>query len=132
MKVTQVKTLVNNITKQILGTESILEEDLSNVVDIGKELFSATSVDNYVKALVDHIGKVIFVDRTYIGNAPSVLMDGWEFGSVLQKIQAELPTASENDSWDLTNGATYTQDIFYKPVVSAKFFNDRVDRKSVV
>ena len=90
MQVTQVKDLVNNITKQILGKEDILKEDLSNVVDVGKELFSATSVDNYVKTLVDHIGKVIFVDRTYAGNAPSVLMDGWEFGSVLEKIQAEL------------------------------------------
>ncbi len=126
MQVTQVKDLVNNITAQILGKEDILNEDLSNVVDVGKELFSATSVDNYVKTLVDHIGKVIFVDRTYAGNAPSVLMDGWEFGSVLEKIQAELPNATENSSWDLTDGETYTQDIFYKPSVSAKFFNDRV------
>ena len=53
-------------------------------------------------------------------------MDGWEYGSVLEKIHAELPDATENESWELTDGASYDPNIFYKPVVSAKFFNKRV------
>ena len=126
MEVTQIRTLVNNATKEILGEESILTEDLSNVVDIGNEIFNANAVDKYVKSLVNHIGKVIFVDRVYKGSAPSVLMDGWEFGSVLEKIQAELPQATENESWELVDGQSYDPNVFYKPVVSAKFFNSKV------
>lgn len=126
MEVTQIRTLVNNATKEILGEESILTEDLSNVVDIGNEIFNANAVDKYVKSLVNHIGKVIFVDRVYRGSAPSVLMDGWEFGSVLEKIQAELPQATENESWELVDGQSYDPNVFYKPVVSAKFFNSKV------
>lgn len=126
MTVVQVHSLMNNITKEILGKSDIVAEDLSNVVDLGTELFSATSVDNYVKKLVNHIGRVIFVNRPYSGSVPSVLMDGWEFGSVLEKIQADLPEATENESWELEDKREYKQDTFYQPKVSVKFFNSRV------
>lgn len=126
MKVEQIYELVNAITSEILGKEDVLQEDLSNVVDVGTELFDNTSIDNYVKTLVNKVGKTIFVNRKYSGNIPSVLMDSWEFGSVLEKIQADIPQATENESWDLTDGETYNQDIFYKPSVSAKFFNKKV------
>lgn len=126
MTVAQIYDIINPITKEILGETAIVNEDLSNIVDIGKEIFDATEVDNYVKSLVNHIGRVIFVNRPYSGGAPSVLMDGWEYGSVLEKISAELPEATENESWELTDGASYDPNIFYKPKVSAKFFNKRV------
>ena len=126
MKLNQIYVLINSITGELLGKEDVLQEDLSNVVDVGTELFDSTSVDNYVKALVNKVGKTIFVNRAYSGNIPSVLMDSWEFGSVLEKIQADIPKATENSSWELTNGTTYNQDIFYKPSVSAKFFNKKI------
>lgn len=126
MKVTQIADLINSVTSEDLGLSVILKEDLSNVVDIGTEVFSASDVDHYVKSLVNHIGKVIFVNRPYTGNVPSVLMDGWEFGSVLEKISADLPEATENESWELTDGASYDPNIFYQPKVSAKFFNKKV------
>ena len=117
---------MNGVTNEILGNTGIVKEDLSNIVDVGTQLFDATSIDNYVKSLVNHIGKVIFVNRPYAGNVPSMLMDSWEFGSVLEKISADLPVATENESWELVNGQEYKQDIFYKPSVSAKFFNSKV------
>lgn len=126
MEVKQIYELINSVTSEDLGLSAILKEDLSNVVDIGTEIFSATDVDNYVKSLVNHIGKVIFVNRPYTGNVPSVLMDGWEFGSVLEKISADLPSATENESWELTDGSSYDPNIFYQPKVNAKFFNKRI------
>lgn len=126
MTVNQIYTLMNTVTGEILGKSDIVAEDLSNVVDLGKELFSNTDVDNYVKSLVNHIGKVIFVNRPYAGNVPSMIMDSWEFGSVLEKIQADMPDATENKSWELTNGKSYDPNVFYQPKVSAKFFNSRV------
>lgn len=126
MKVEQVYELVNTTVEEVLGTEAIVQEDLSNVVDIGREIISTNNLDNYVKKLVNHIGKVIFVDRVYSGNVPSVIRDSWEYGSILEKISADIPEASENESWDLTDGETYNQDVFYQPKVSAKFFNSKV------
>lgn len=126
MEIKQIYQLMNTVTGEILGGSAVVNEDLSNIVDIGTAIFNASAVDNYVKSLVNHIGRVIFVNRPYSGNVPSVLMDGWEYGSVLEKISAELPAATENESWDLTNGTSYDPNVFYKPTVSAKFFNKRV------
>lgn len=124
MEVKQIYTLVNNITTELLGS-AIIKEDLSNIVDVGNAVFNANKVDNYVKSLVNHIGRVIFVDRVYNGSVPSVLMDSWEFGSVLEKISCDLPTATENSSWNLVNGETYNPNVFYKPSVSVKFYNSK-------
>lgn len=126
MEVKQIYSLVNDTTKEILGSEAVLAEDLSNIVDIGTEVFNKDAVDGYVKSLVNRIGKVIFVNRVYSGVAPSVMMDSWEYGSVLEKIQSDIPEAVENDSWSLENGKEYSQDVFHAPTVSAKFFNKKI------
>ena len=126
MEVKQIYEILNETTKEVLGQEGLVTEDLSNVVSLGTEIFNANAVENYVKTLVDHIGKVVFVNRVYNGSIPSVLMDGWEFGSVLEKIQCDTPKATENESWELEDGQTYEENIFYKPSVSVKFYNDRV------
>lgn len=126
MEVKQIYTLINSVSGEVLGKTDIVQEDLTGIVDLGKEVFNQSAVDNYVKSLVNHIGKVIFVNRPYAGKVPSVLMDAWEFGSVLEKISADVPAAEENDTWDLTDGQTYSQDVFHKPTVTAKFFNSKV------
>lgn len=126
MKITQLHELVNTATTEILGESAVVNEDLTNLVDIGKEIINTDNLDNYVKKLVNHIGKVVFKDRLYQGGVPSVLMDSWEYGSILEKVSADLPTAQENDSWNLQNGTDYSPDIFYQPSVSAKFFNSKV------
>lgn len=125
MDVKQIYQLVNTVTTEVLGTEALQQEDLSDVVDVGEQIFGAGKVDNYVKSLVNHIGRVVFVNRPYEGSAPSVLMDSWEYGSVMEKITAALPVATENKSWDLVDGQTYDPNVFTKPNVSAKFFNSR-------
>lgn len=126
MDVKQIYTLINSVSGEVLGKTDIITEDLTGIVDLGKEVFNQNAVDNYVKSLVNHIGKVIFVNRPYAGKVPSVLMDAWEFGSVLEKISADVPEAEENDTWNLTDGTSYDQDVFHKPTVSAKFFNSKV------
>jgi hypothetical protein len=126
MDVKQIYTLINSVSGEVLGKTDIVTEDLTGIVDLGKEVFNQNEVDNYVKSLVNHIGKVIFVNRPYAGKVPSVLMDAWEFGSVLEKISADVPEAEENDTWNLTDGQSYNQDVFHKPTVTAKFFNSKV------
>lgn len=126
MEVKQIYTLMNTVSGEVLGKTDIVQEDLTGVVDLGTEIFNQNAVDNYVKSLVNHIGKVVFVNRPYSGKVPSVLMDAWEFGSVLEKISADVPKAEENDTWNLTDGTEYKQDVFHKPTVTAKFFNSKV------
>lgn len=128
MLVSQVANLANSVTQEILGGTGIINEDLSNVVDIGTSILNLgqNGVDNYCRSLVNQIGRMIFVDRPYSGGAPSVLMDGWQYGSILEKVRTVLPQAEENDTWQLQDGQSYDQDIFYQPDAAAKFFNKRV------
>lgn len=126
MNVKQIYKIINSVSSEVLGKTDIVQDDLTGIVDLGTEVFNQNAVDNYVKSLVNHIGKVIFVNRPYAGKVPSVLMDAWEFGSVLEKISADVPEAEENDTWDLTDGTEYKQDVFHKPTVTAKFFNSKV------
>ena len=127
MQVEQIYEIVNSITSEMLGEGAVVNEDLSNVVEIGDTIanLGSAAFENYTRSLIDHIGRVVFVNRPYSGSAPSVLMDSWEYGSILEKIQAEMPEAQQNDSWDLTDNYVYEQDRFKKPVVSAKFFNSK-------
>lgn len=127
MLMTQVYEILNTITSEILGDSVVVNEDLSNVVDIGKAFANLDNgLDNYVRRLQDHIGRMVFVDRVYSGRAPRVLMDGWEYGSIMEKVRAALPEATENESWNLENGASYDPNVFTAPEVSVKFFNKRV------
>ena len=125
MKITQVYEIVNDAQKQVLGEESLIQEDLSNVVSIGESIANMNLYDKFVGALVNRIAKNIFSIRAYSGRAPKVLMDSWEFGSIVQKVHGKLPDAQENESWELTDGATYEQDTFYKPQVSVKLWNHK-------
>ena len=126
MKYEQVYSIMNTVTKELMGTEVVVAEDLSNIVDVGKAIQNVAGMDNYVRTLTDHIGKVQFVNRPYSGGAPSVLMDGWEYGAILQKVAYDgLPEATENDTWDLQEGVTYDVNTFTQPKVSAKFFDKR-------
>lgn len=127
MDIKQVYNFVNQAQQQALGESSLLNEDLSNIVDIGEAVFNANAMDNYVKALVNRIGQEIFVNRVYRGSAPSVMMDGWEYGSVLQKVSANLPEATVNETWELEDGQSYDPHIFHKPKgVIAKYYNKYV------
>lgn len=127
MQVEQIYNIVNTVTQEVLGESAVVQEDLSNIVDVGQSVanLGSAAFENYTRTLIDHIGRVVFVNRPYAGSAPSVLMDAWEYGSVLEKIQAEMPTAQANDSWQLQDGQTYVQDTFRKPDVSAKFYNNK-------
>lgn len=127
MLMTQVYELANDVTKEVLGEKAVLNEDLSNVVDIGDTISNLNLLDHYVASLVDHIGKMIFVNRKYSGTAPSILMDSWEYGSILEKVTYDgLPDATENESWELEDGEEYNPNIFTQPKVSAKFYDKRV------
>lgn len=123
MEIKQVYEFVNDAVEEVIGDAAVVSEDLSNVVDVGTAIFNANAFDAYVRSLVNHIGKVIFVNRPYRGSAPSVLMDAWEYGSVVEKITSEMPQAVENESWDLVDGQSYDPHVFHKPVAEAKFFN---------
>lgn len=125
MTVEQIYEIMNSVTEELLGKTGVVQEDLSNIVELGQQFESVVGLDNYVRRLPDHVGRVVFVNRKYTGRAPSVLMDGWEFGSILEKIAARLPEAVENEDWTLQDGQSYDPNVFHGPDVFGNFWNKR-------
>ena len=126
MKVTQVAALLNDTVKEDLGLSSVINEDLSNVVDFGHEVFdvSEANKDNFCKALIARIGRTIFVSRVYEGNSMGLYRDSFEYGAILQKVTLNsIPESEENQAWQLEDGASYDPYVFKKPDVSEKFFD---------
>lgn len=129
MKFEHVGNILNSVLGETLGKTEVVVEDIRNVVALGQaydDIIANDAFDKYCKTLINHIGKVIFENREYASRAPSILMDGWEYGSILEKVQCELPPDSDTDDWKLVNGTSYDQDTFVAPTVSAKFWNDAV------
>lgn len=154
MKVNQIASILNTLNEVMVGTESVFADDLSNIVDAGTAVLDYTSdanganFDNYIGKLIDQVGKVIFVDRAYTSQAPDIMKDSWEYGSILMKVRAELMDAKNNSTWQLgeiPNGAGAGYDwvsgtdpkeqvipsrldpfILSKPDAKAKFYNKRV------
>lgn len=125
MEVKQIYEIMNSVTQELLGDSVVVQEDLSNIVELGQQFESVVGLDNYVRKLPDHVGRVIFVNRKYDGRAPRVLMDGWEYGSILEKIAARIPEAVENEDWTLQDGASYDPNVFHSPDVLGAFWNKR-------
>ena len=145
MKITQIATALNNVINELqIGAKTIDEvvvlpavaEDLANIVDVGQSItaFTGSSSDNFdsfIGKLIDQVGKMIFVDRVYTSQAPDILVDSWEYGSVLMKVRCELQDARDNATWDLksypiSGGAAYPDPFeLSSPDVSAKFYNTK-------
>lgn len=149
MKITQIASILDSvIVAEGIGQgglnsegerEAIVKEDLSNIVDVGRTVLdytdNTTNFDSFISKLIDQIGRVIFVDRPYTSQAPNILKDGWEYGSVLQKVRCELQESQDNATWDLSsylqeggkNGETYPDPFELSPPnVEAKFYNSKV------
>lgn len=123
MQVSQIYNLVNTAAKAVAGEITLPNEDLSNLVDVGKSIQNALGVDSFYKALVNRIGKMYFVDRKYEGLLLNLFKDSWQFGSIVGKVQVDDMECAENSTWEIINGASYDPFVVNLPVVSSKFYN---------
>ena len=126
MKVAQIASILNSkILPNILGGSAVVNEDLSNIVDIGIQIGDLNAYDKYIGKVINHIGLVKLADRELKVTAPDIYKEKWLYGSIMEMLSFELPDAIDNDQQSLTNGNTYNQDIFYAPDVDVKFYNDK-------
>lgn len=150
MLVNQISTMLNELGEAMVGLDVTFAEDLSNIVDAGKQILDFTgdnyeNYDRFMKKMIDRVGRAMYEDRAYRSQAPNILKDSWAYGSILMKVRAELMDAQDNSTWqlgDIANGTGLSNDqdslgnpiipsrldpfVLNKPNVSAKFYNKRV------
>ena len=125
MKLNQIATLTNAITAEMLGDQAIATEDLTNIVDIGQLVMTqANWYDQYVRTLMDHVGRVVVTNKEYVPKTYGRLWrESFEFGAILERLTVSLPDAEDNPAWDLQDQGNYNSEIFYKPTVAMNLFN---------
>lgn len=148
MKVNQIASIMNDVFSEALG-ESIIQEDLGNIVSAGRIITSSSqfgdNFDNYCGSIVDKVGRVVLVDRVYRAKDLGIWADSWEYGSALEKIRCDIGDYEDNCEWDLTTqgttGLDYNENIqahveelfrFYPANVQAKYYNTKVTFKTVI
>lgn len=123
MKVNQIYEMLSTIYGEVTGKTDVIAENLSNIVDVGAELTSAEYRENYVKSLLNRIGRMVFVDRPYEGKAPDILREGWEWSSIMSKSRTKDFEAVTNPAWALTKGESVDQYIYSPPEVQTTLYN---------
>ena len=139
MVVNQIASVLNAaIQAEVTGEVDLINEDLSNIVDVGKivttSLTASGNTNNFIATLIDRIGRVKYVDRTYRSQAPNILKDSFEFGSILMKVRAEVPDFQENTSWKLgaldgkgiSEASELDPFVISAPSATQQVFNSRV------
>ena len=123
--VKQIYSILNDVAKQTLGTESIAVVDTQSFISLGdKVLKSDTDTENFLSKLTDRIAKTVYSVRNYTGINKNLMREPFDYGVIVQKIHVEMPEAKENNAWKIgEQGYTPTYAPVIKPTVSQKLFN---------
>ena len=126
MKPNQIAKLLNSLDKQRTGITTILEEDLSNCVEFGKE-WEQLDVENQHKnyaQLVQLVGHIEIAAREYARDLPLKPKSFIEYADVVERIYQSVPDFSEVET-SLVNGQSYDDGVYNGTDVSTIFFNER-------
>lgn len=140
MEVKQIYSMINDWQKEVVGASQydetqpwIIREDLSNLTAVGEKLLDPTSItdarekwrDNFVRSMIDRIGRMVFVERAYRSTFPDLRRDEWEYGSIMTKSRCKRFEAVANPSWSLQPGQVVEQFAFNPPEVMTLFYNNK-------
>ena len=134
MKINQIANVLNSaFFPEATGTnEETITDDLSNVVEVGTRITSASNfgsmMNGYMKIIFDKVGETVYSDMGYESGGFDLHVTDTELGGILEKIRIEAPDFDENKSWTFTegDGSTHEEMFGYHPVtVDGKYFMSR-------
>lgn len=127
MKVNQIYSLLNDINAQMFGEDAIQVKDLSGIISMGQNIVgNGTETDLFLGKLVDRIGKTVIRTLDLELEFPTLYMDSFEFGAILQKITVQPFDAIQASEYKIgEDGFTPTYDTVMKNArVLVRYFTD--------
>lgn len=127
MKVNQIYSLLNDINAQMFGEDAIQVKDLSGIISMGQSIVgNGTETDLFLGKLVDRIGKTVIRTLDLELEFPTLYMDSFEFGAILQKITVQPFDAIQASEYKIgEDGFTPTYDAVMKNAkVLVRYFTD--------
>lgn len=126
MKINQIYTLINSVARQMWGEDAITVTDLTGLISMGKSVInSSTDRDLFLNTLVDRIGKTVIRTLDLELDFPNLMVNDFEWGAIIQKINVQPVMAKANKSVQITEeGFTPNQFDIDTIDVSQTFFTD--------
>lgn len=126
MKVNQIYSLLNDINKEMWGETALKVNNLAGIISMGETIVGdGTDTDKFLGALVDRIGKTVIRTLDLELDFPTLYMDSFEFGAILQKINVNPFDSIASSEWkvgDTDPAFSPTFADIHKPSVTVRYF----------
>lgn len=128
MEVKQIYSLINSISNEIWGKSAPSVKDMSGIISLGRTIGAngtwTADADKFLNKLVDRIGKTVIRTIDSRVDLNNFIMQDFEFGAILQKIDIQPLEARQDNSWNIgANDFTSVYLDVYKPNVDSKLFS---------
>ena len=126
MELTQISTLLNEtIVPNLLGEETTISADLSNVVDLGEKIadITAETVKDFAGAFVAGVARTVMDARKYRSETYGLMNDAREYGGVIQRVKAKFFSASDSPIWSLEDGRDYFDGTYHSADTDVKIYS---------
>ena len=125
MTVSDVSTLINNAASNFNGLETVVNQDLSNILDFGRAVEDAMGYDVFFGKLVDQFNTIKFWSRPYVSFAPSVYVEAERFGSIRAMYRTGYLPSQASPVYNLVDGQSYDPNVVSKQTVQSRFWSKR-------
>ena len=126
MTTNQIYTIVNSAVQQATGDTTLTAIDTQGLVSLGNVvLSSSTNTEAFLNTLAQRIGRTIYRFREYNNKFSDMIISDMEWGAILQKIKVNMPSATQDDMYNLTDGSSIDHYVVSKPNVTQKLFVTR-------
>jgi len=124
MTVNQVYALLNDTLKQVTGQDAIAALDLQNMISLREAVYAAGS-ETFLNVLVDRIGKTVIRTLKFTTSFPRIIMEEFEFGAIIQKINVDPMPAQSQEAWNVgAEGFVPTNFKIDKPTIHVGYFKN--------
>ena len=130
MKKIDVVKITQEAVAQTMGTDYMSEKgglkeiESFRLPDIGEDVISSGTVDQYVKSILTQLGKMYVDSKAYKAELPSLFIDSFEWGGYLERVYFKPQDLIQDEMYNLVDGNTYEDHKFYQPKASAKIFEE--------
>ena len=130
MKKVDVVKITQEAVAQTMGADYMSEKggikaiESFRLPDIGEDVISSGTVDQYVKSILTQLGKMYVDSKAYAAELPSLFIDSFEWGGYLERVYFKPQDLIQDEMYNLVDGATYEDHKFYQPKASAKIFEE--------
>lgn len=131
MNIIETATVVKNAIAQSIGAEymdvdttDIAAIESFKIADVGAAVLDSGSVEKFTKSLLTQLGKMVVDERRYKGELPSLFYDNFDWGGYVERVYFAPQDILSDSMWNLVNGQSYDDHVFYQPNTSAKIFEE--------